>query len=300
MDARRAAEQKAKQRLEVSLKIKQISSEISSLRNEIAHHEEKYQECEEYKQFIEGLTPTEWRKSHPFPELYFKDPKQLVDILQHLENQNMFLIQHCQEAEEAVERYKNKFNAVLEERDGSIIEMTNKKAICDQKFEEMKAQNKQNKYDGKFHYTNEIPQFELQELASQITDFHNKLGFDAVATGDASTMLKRIEDRMEELVKILADLDQNLVHDLLTEKQHKRRDQERAEKAAKKQKEQEEKTLKALQLATMPIKKKTGRPLLQRSIPLKAESREKREEQMRLEQAQREADQNLLFGPIWD
>lgn len=300
MDKRREAEQKAKQRLEISLKIKNISSEISSLRNEIAHHEEKLKECNEYKEFLEKLTPSEWRDSHPFPELYYKKPEQLVEILEHLENQNMFLIRHCQDAEEAVERIQDQFTKMLEERDKEILLMSEKKEVQDKRIAEMEEQIKLHKYEGEFHHINELPPSELSELITAITDFHNKLGFDEAATGDTSTMLRRIESKMEELNRHLAKIDQKSVRDLALEKARKRRDLERAEKAAKKQKEQDEKTMKALQLATMPIKKKTGRPLVQKSLPFKDESREKREEKMRIEQAQREADQYLLFGPVWD
>lgn len=300
MEARRNAELKSKQRIEVSVKIKQISSENASLRNEIAHYEEKYQECEDYKQFMEFLTPPEWRKEHPLPELYFKEPRQMLDILENLESQNMFLIRHCQEAEETVERYKNKFTAMLEERDKSLIKMNEKKDQSQKTLEEMREQNSQYIFTGEFHQGNEFTPQEYQEIVDQIKEFHNKLGFDAAASYDATTMLKRIEKKMEELDRSLATLDQRIVKELALEKAHKRRDQERTEKAAKEQREQEEKTMRALQLAKMPIKKKTGRPLVPRTCPQKAESREKREEQMRLEMAQREADQNLLYGPIWD
>lgn len=294
------AKNKESMRTKVSDEIKRISSENSNLRNDIALYEEKYKECEEYREFLEELTPYHWRQTHPLPELYYKQPEQLVEILTHLENQNMFLIRHCQEAEEAVERIKAKFNEMLEERDSSLTEMTSKKDVHDKYLDELNERNEQYNYSGTFHHFNQIPQNELNELIDAITDFHNKLGFDAAATGDAATMLKRIEGKMEELDRILSTVDQKVVKDLSQEKAHKRRDQERAEKAAKKQHEQEEKTLKALQLATMPINKRTGRPFYERSCPLKTESREKREEKMRLEQAQREADLDLLFGPIWD
>ncbi|KAK8846095.1 Cilia- and flagella-associated protein 100 [Tritrichomonas musculus] len=300
MEARRNAELKSKQRLEVSLKIKQISTENATLRNEIAHYEEKYQECEEYKGFMESLTPKEWRQEHPLPELYFKEPRQMLDILENLESQNMFLIRHCQEAEEMVERYKNKFTSLLEERDKSIIAMNEKRDQSQKTLEEMREQNNQYIFTGEFHQGNEFSPEEYQEIVAQITEFHNKLGFDVIATYDAATMLRHIEDKMEDLEKSLITLDQKIVKELALEKAHKRRDQERTEKAAKEQKEQEEKTMRALQLAKMPIKKKMGRPLMPRTCLQKKESREKREEQMRLEMAQREADHNLLYGPIWD
>lgn len=300
MKARHDAESKSKQRLEVSLKIKQVSSQISSLRNDIAHHEEKLQECNQFKDFIESLTPPEWRKKHADHEMYFTDPQQMVEIIQSLEDQNMFLIRHCQEAEEAVERYKTKFEDLLRERDGNLTDMYNARAQKQKSLEGKKANNEQYQIVGRFKQGNEIPESELQELHSAVSSFHAQLGFDNVATGDTITMLRRIETRMESLFIELQKVDQNKVKQMAQEKSHKRRDQERAAKAAQKQKEQEEKTQRALALATMPIKRKTGRPLLPRMCPEKSESREKREEQLRKEMAQKEADQNLLYGPIWD
>jgi hypothetical protein len=113
-------------------------------------------------------------------------------------------------------------------------------------------------------------------------------------------MLKRIEERMEQLTVEIGARDQALIKNMFVERFHYRRNQERAEKTARKQREQEEKTLRALLLAQMPIKRKIGRPLVARSGPAGSVTREKREEQMRAEAEQRGADQSLLYGPIWD
>jgi hypothetical protein len=68
----------------------------STLKNEIAHYEERKEEYGLYKLFLEELTPPEWREVHPFPELYYKEPKQLLEKIQALEDENLFLIRHCQ------------------------------------------------------------------------------------------------------------------------------------------------------------------------------------------------------------
>jgi hypothetical protein len=300
LDARRAAEAKSKQRLEVSLRIKQLSSQISTLRNDIAHLEEKLTECESFRDFIEDLTPPEWRKEHALPDLYFTKPDQLLQILQSLEEQNMVLIRHCLDAEEEVERTMGEFNRMLEQRDATMIDMVNRKNVSQRSLEDHNTQNAHYAGNQQFRHGNEFEEGELIELVSGITDFHGQLGFDAGASGDTVTMLKRIEDRMEEVFMLLAKRDEGMVKELFKAKLHNRRDHERAEKAAKKQKEQDEKTLRAIQLATMPIVRRTGRPLVPRSLPTQIASRERREEQMRLAAAQREADQNLLFGPVWD
>jgi hypothetical protein len=151
-----------------------------------------------------------------------------------------------------------------------------------------------------FRHGNEFEEAELSELLAAITEFHGELGFDAGISGDTTTMLKRIEDRMEALFVGLASRDQLRVKEMFIEKLHHRRDQERAEKAAKKQKEQEEKTLRAIQLATKPIVRRTGRPLIERWLPTQFVSRDQREEQLRNAAAQKEFDQNLLYGPRSD
>lgn len=299
MEARRAAEEKSKQRLEVALKIKQVSTEISSLRNDIAHLEDKLQECEGYREFVESLTPPEWRQQHPLPELYFKEPQQMIDIMQGLEGQNKFLMQHCQEAEEVLERFKDKFNTLLEERDGSMQSMVKKREESQATLQSMNDRNEMYKVVGDFRHGNEFSESEGSELLEEIKKFHQEIGYETAAT-DKLTMLKRIEDKMEELVMDLAKKDKAVVAKLFAEKVHRRAENERAEEEAKQQKEQQEKQQRALHLATMPIKKKNGRPVVARMLPQKMESREKREEQMRIEAEQREADKYMLYGPIWD
>jgi hypothetical protein len=121
-DAHHAADSKAKLRGEISTRIRQISLQNASLRNDIASLEEKLQECESFRDFIEGLTPPDWRRAHPLPELYFKAADQMLDILRALEEQNLFLSAHCQEAEEAIERTKATFIEILENRDGGLLD----------------------------------------------------------------------------------------------------------------------------------------------------------------------------------
>jgi hypothetical protein len=286
-DARYAAEAMAKQRLDVSLRIKQVSLQISSLRNDIAHSEDKLQECEDYRRFIEGLTPSEWRAVHRLPELYFKEPGQLLEIMETLEAQNMFLMQHCQDAEEIVTRYADRFREILGERDGTITEMKREKDATRRHLDEKNKENEQYRLVGTFHHGNEFSEAEFAELGPIIVQFHETLGFKVAGTGDLVTMLKRIEDRMEALFAGLAKKDQDLVKSMYVEKLRRRREMERAEKSAKEQREQEEKIQRALQLATMPIHRKTGRPLMPKMLPAKSQTREKLEEKAKIAAAQR-------------
>jgi hypothetical protein len=217
-----------------------------------------------------------------------------------LEEQNMFLMQHCQDAEETVARYADRFREMLGERDGTITEMKRQEAATRRQLDEKNKGNEQYRLVGAFHFGNEFSEAEFAELGPSIAQFHETLGFKAAGTGDLVTMLKRIEDRMEALFEKLSKQDQEFVKSMYVEKLRHRRELQRAEKAAHEQKEQEEKIQRAVQLATMPIHRKTGRPLMPKMLPAKFQTREKLEEQAKLALAQREADQNLLYGPIWD
>ena len=303
MEARRAAEEKAKERIEVSMQIKQISSQISALRNEIAHCDEKLQECKAYKSFLEQITPKDWRKQHPEPEIYFKTPHQLLDIMKTLEEQNMFLMRHCQDAEETVERYRSRFSQMMERRDSKIMEQTEKREKRQQELDEMEARNEEYRVTGDFLMGNELSADEKKELQQAILQFHEQLGFDAASSKDTPTMLRRIESKMEEMAMKLenvAKTNPTLLKELAQKKETEHRNQERTEKSIREKQEQEEKLVKALQLAMMPVKKRTGRPLVQRTIPFKEQTREKREEELRQRQAQQAADEDLLYGAIWD
>ncbi|EAY01261.1 hypothetical protein TVAG_027290 [Trichomonas vaginalis G3] len=299
MEARSSAERKSKERLQVSMKIKQVSSQISTLRNEIAHQDEKLAECQQYQQFLESLTPPDWRAAHP-NEMYFKDPEQLITIIISLEEQNMFLIRHCQEAEEAVERYRAKFNDLLQSREGGLKEMMNNKEEKEKELMQARENNGQYKTDGAFHYGNELNDDEYNQIQQDIIIFHKSLGFDIASSTDISMMLRRIENKMEQLILKLEKAEPSHVKALALEKERERRDLKRTKDQEEKQQAQAEKVRKAIELANKPIERKLGRPVVERIIPKKGQTRQEEEDRARKEMMEKEADEQLLFGQIWD
>jgi hypothetical protein len=210
------------------------------------------------------------------------------------------LITHCQEAEEGYERCRTQFNELLGQRDGSIMEMLAKKGRKKKELEEMQVNDEQYRITGEFKHGNEICDSELTDLRNGIKEFHTLLGFDPASSNDTVTMLTRIENTMEDLTEKLTRVDGKVLNEKAMEKEDERREQERTEKNLPAKKDQEEKTQKSLLLAMMPIKRRTERPLIERMIPKKGETREKKEEALRRKQAREEADRNLLYGAIWD
>jgi hypothetical protein len=47
---------------------------------------------------------------HQAEEMYFQSPGQLLEIIAQLEERNLFLIQHCQSTQEAIEELRQKFD----------------------------------------------------------------------------------------------------------------------------------------------------------------------------------------------
>jgi hypothetical protein len=299
MEIRAAADVKCQSRMALLAEMKEISSQNTVLRAGIARATERLEQCQTYKSFLEELTPRDWRARHPFPERYFRTPDQLLDILRALEEHTMFLISHCEEAEETFQRCRYQFNQMMGERDGSITEMEEKKAQKRVERDELEAQTEWYQHTGGFRFGNELPEADLAELQDAIKHFHNECGFDTTVN-DTAAMLTRIENLLEELMMKLENVDPQLLKQRVAAKAASRREQERNEKNIREKKEQEEKAQKTIQLAMMPIKKRTGRPLMERTAPRKGASREKREEAMKLKQQRDEADAALLFGPVWD
>ena len=299
METRQSAQNKAMESNAVSNQIKEISTKINTLRQEIAHQEEKLEECQKYQKFLDSLTPPDWKKDHP-GEMFFKDPQQLITIIQSLEEQNMFLIRHCQEAEETVERYRAKFNQLLESRDGEMMSMMQNKEEKKRELDKTKMKNEQYKAEGNFRYGNELNKNEYQDIEKEIRDFHASLGFDDASQKDIALMLRRIENKMEDLTLKLETIDPQTVKILAQEKERVRRDDKRSKEQEKKSMDQAEKVKKAIELANKPIDRKMGRPLIERIVVKKGQSRQEEEERAKREKIEKEADDQLLFGQIWD
>jgi hypothetical protein len=143
---------------------------------------------------------------------------------------------------------------MLGERDGSIMDMLNRKAQKRKELEDRPADDQQYCANREFRHGNELDETELTELRIAIWEFHTSLGFDPASSNDTATMLTRIETTMEDLTRKLGSLDRKVLTEKAMEKEDERREQERTEKGLREKRDQEEKTQKALQLAIMRVK----------------------------------------------
>jgi hypothetical protein len=295
LDSRTAVESKAKERVRIAAKIKQISSQNARLRDAIAAHEEKLELWDQYKLFLERLTPPEWRAMHPPPEMYFRAPEQLVNLMAWLESQNMSLVHHCQDAEDIVERYLAQYGRMIQQRDGSISvreeELDKRKTA----FRELKGITATT-----FHWGNELSDGEMYELQTAIFKLGAELGFDLAKSIDAVTMLTRIESVMEKLKVELENLDAATVREQMQQKITERQDAEKIARNLRQREEQNERTQQVIQKAMMKLKDRTGRPIRRRMLPILIQDREVADAIYRRKRDTAAADADLLYGDLWD
>lgn len=127
--------------------IKKLNQEISKLENDITKQEDQIAKCQEYKDFLDKLSPDEWkdarqkkreerkaarlaertaqRKAQGLPEdiegldddsdsssdeeMFFKNTADLMDMFTQLERKCLFYIEKSQESEEGLEELKQEY-----------------------------------------------------------------------------------------------------------------------------------------------------------------------------------------------
>jgi len=209
--------------------------------------------------------------------MYFQKPQQLLDIFSQLEEQNLFLIQNCQETEEALEELKMKYRetkvrmdaeteslqAQIDGLQGAIkVEEEKGKALMDRT-----AKNTQGVLSGK--------DVSLDELNSKVTEVYVRCGFEADASQSSLQMLTNIEAKLEEYLAVIEQMPEDFVEVAEKQKEKERRQRAREEKIEAQRREQERRVQRSLERAQAPVHKKQGKPLMFRSTP---PTRKKKEE----------------------
>ncbi|KAL3318485.1 Cilia- and flagella-associated protein 100 [Cichlidogyrus casuarinus] len=172
------------------------------------------------------------------PELFFKEPDEVLDLFTELEEANLSLIQNCQEAEENLEQMKH---AIRKMKTVAIVD------FGDQNVEEQRAF--------------------LDEIHGTVKKIYMECIHSDAETLTTIQMLTEIEDRMENLFKALEMLPQDEVEAAQREKEMERRSKAREEKKLQQKLQQEDRIRKALERAKAAPKKQTGRRIMERSKP---------------------------------
>ncbi|KAG8513984.1 Coiled-coil domain-containing protein 38, partial [Galemys pyrenaicus] len=240
------------------------------------------------------------------PELYFKEPEELLQVLNELEEQNLTLVQYSQDVDENLEDV-NKREKLIQDKINSNIDflLEHKKVLkanCvreEEKAAELELRSRLFSF-GEFNSDAQViilcGNFPLAPDDNNVHILYTKLCIGEklidslsrkinqvyrICIGDAEVgslnpvqKLVKVESRLVELSDLIESIPKENVEAIERIKHKERRQKLREEKLKEKQRHQEERLKVALQRAVAQPKKKLGRRLIYRSQPPSANKHE--------------------------
>jgi hypothetical protein len=280
--AKRAMDAAIKKRTELSKELKKKTSFVQVLESEISRNQESLDACRSYAEFMKKLTPID-----DVPTEFFSQPGDLLQELETVENENLFLIRHCQELKDDQDTTLRTVQGDIDKSDTE--ERLLKTALSDlAQMEEVSAVA-----SGALKECDSLDA-QLRRL-SQVVRKTYKQCFNEASEVNTLTRLEKVENALEFMYQQSALIDPALIAAKQTEKDRARRDVQRREKAEKQEKDQKRKHEQALLRAQMPIKRKTGRPVNARTLPIRLAQNQVDENKKHQEELQLEM---FLYGPI--
>ncbi|XP_075789790.1 coiled-coil domain-containing protein 38 [Pelodiscus sinensis] len=206
------------------------------------------------------------------PEIYFTDPKQLLHMFTELEEQNLVLIQNNQDLDETLDEIEHMakiIRAKLHEKISVIVGHKEiLKAACiseEEKHSDLVLRAKMFCF-GEFNP--EIQDKLLHSLTKKVAEVYRiSVGKVDASSINSIQMLRRIENRIEELCELLESVPKDNIDAIEKIKLKDRRQRLREEKKREEIKLQEERLKCSMERATAAPKKKLGRKLVFRSQP---------------------------------
>eukprot|EP01006_Ploeotia_vitrea_P033676 TRINITY_DN65621_c10_g2_i3.p1 TRINITY_DN65621_c10_g2~~TRINITY_DN65621_c10_g2_i3.p1 ORF type:complete len:553 (+),score=326.43 TRINITY_DN65621_c10_g2_i3:863-2521(+) len=314
-EAMQRADRETKLKQEKIAELKKLNQQITKVEGEMNKHEDELKLCTKYKAFLDKLTPPEHfeqlraRKaakaermreaglrvpadlddvelSDDEDEMYFKEPAQLLEIFAQLEERNLFLIQNVQETEEALEELKQKkrdteavLNEKTEQLQTNINELRQKIGLEDEKSSTLTTRT------GASVSVSEQNQI-LSALASKVNQVYVKCVGEPLDSMDTLDMLREIESELEELLSKMERMDPKDLEQGEHEKERERRERVRQAKYEEQQRQYEERLAKSTARSKGDVKKKTGRPVMFRSAPLRKTKKKQEKKKKKDEEAE--------------
>ncbi|XP_073940266.1 coiled-coil domain-containing protein 38 [Castor canadensis] len=206
------------------------------------------------------------------PEIYFKEPEELLEVLTELEEQNLTLVQYSQDVDENLEDV-NKREKIIQDKINANIEFLLEhkemlKANCVREEEKAAELELRSRLFSFGEFNSDAQEKLIESLSKKINQVYR------VCIGDAEVgsltpvqKLVKVESRLVELSDLIESIPKENVDAIERMKQKERQQRLREEKVKEKQKHQEERLKAALERAVAQPKKKLGRRLVYRSKP---------------------------------
>ncbi|CAE7039292.1 FAP100 [Symbiodinium sp. CCMP2592] len=209
------------------------------------------------------------------PELFFKEPQQLMDSFTDLEELNLFLIQSSQEAEQQLDEIRNSFEAMKKDMGHKVQQLKDQIKQLDQSIKQEQRRGEEIKQRHAEKASTATQDKKLSSLAKKVHEVYARCNLARdQQQSDTLQMLGAIESRIEELIQGLDEAyqqDEELVMRLEKIKESDRRERVRESRLKEQPEKQEFRLKQSLQRAQKPIFKKAGKQLMYRSPPLRQE-----------------------------
>ncbi|XP_072511725.1 coiled-coil domain-containing protein 38 isoform X1 [Notamacropus eugenii] len=207
------------------------------------------------------------------PELYFKEPEELLHVLTELEEQNLTLVQYSQDVDEALEDVSKREKAVQDKVNSNIETLLNQKEMlknnCAREEEKAAELELRSRLFNFGEFNSEVQERLIDSLSRKVNQVYKVcIGEVDVANLNPVQKLVKVESRLVELSDLIESVPKENIEAIEKAKQRERRQKMREEKMREKQRSQEEKIRIALERAVSKPKKKMGRKLVYRSQPL--------------------------------
>ncbi|XP_027788274.2 coiled-coil domain-containing protein 38 [Marmota flaviventris] len=206
------------------------------------------------------------------PELYFKEPEELLQVLTELEEQNLSLVQYSQDVDENLEDVRKREKVIHDKVNSNIDFLVEHKemlkANCVREEEKAAELELRSRLFSFGEFNSEAQEKLIDSLSKKINQVYKVCIGDAeVGSLNAVQKLVKVESRLVELSDLIESIPKESVDAIERIKQKERRQKLREEKMREKQKYQEERLKAALERAVAQPKKKMGRRLTFRSQP---------------------------------
>ncbi len=194
--------------------------------------------------------------------MYFSKPQQILEIFSSMEEENLFLIQNAQEAEQSLDemtcRFRDSKREVQQKVDAMQENINQLKNSIMIKQEDIKVtmDHLDGKNSGSQRQDDEI----MQNLTKKVKEVYHNCGFnDAGSTPSTLFMLSEIEASMEETLSRVESMPLNQFKRADKLKEKKRREAKRAQQQAEQALLQEERNRKVIERSMQPPKKPNGK-----------------------------------------
>eukprot|EP00397_Hematodinium_sp_SG-2012_P022798 GEMP01023645.1.p1 GENE.GEMP01023645.1~~GEMP01023645.1.p1 ORF type:complete len:642 (+),score=165.82 GEMP01023645.1:33-1958(+) len=215
----------------------------------------------------------------PDPEQYFKEPKQLMDILLQLEERNLFFIQDAQEIEESIDDVNVSSKKQREESERKINELRRQISNLERVTNADVRKTRENAEKLRKEGGTETQDKKIEDLKAKIKSVYSDCGFESDHDSDPIQMLGSIESKLEELLTFIDGVEkgdprfahingEQLILRLERHLELERRQRWRKERLDEEARKQEKRLKASLKRSQAPVFKRVGKQIMFRSAPL--------------------------------